>query len=583
MWSTWTGSAWEPVPGGTAVNNPRVWCQFHFLPVTTSRIRVWVSRALGGRSRVVEIEAYAVWGAANEAPAVTLTSPSAGATFPVSTPVVLEATAIDVDGSVTRVDFYVNDTLVGTDSTDQAGVYTTTWTPLLAGSYTVTAVATDDRGSIKTGNPVTVVLTPPAGRVNVALAANGGTAVASSVLSGYPASDVINGERRGLTWGNGGGWVDGTNGAWPDWVEVQFNGPQLIEQIDLLMVQDNYAAPSEPTLSMTSTTYALQDFVVEYWTGSAWTAVAGGNVLNNTRIWRQFNFAAVTTSRIRVWVTRALGGRSRVVEIEAYAVWGAANEAPAVTLTSPLAGVTFPVSTPVVLEATAIDVDGSVTLVNFYANGTLVGTDPTAQAGVYTTTWTPLLAGSYTVTAVATDDGGATRTSNPVTVVLTPPAGRVNVALAVNGGTAVASSVLSGYPASDVINGERRGLTWGNGGGWVDGTNGAWPDWVEVQFNGPQPIEQIDVLTVQDNYTAPSEPTLSMTSTKYALQDFVVEYWTGSAWAAVAGGNVLNNTRIWRQFNFAPVTTSRIRVRVTRALGGRSRVVEIEAYAPMGG
>ncbi len=99
----------------------------------------------------------------------------------------------------------------------------------------------------------------------------------------------------------------------------------------------------------------------------------------------------------------------------------------------------------------------------------------------------------------------------------------------------------------------------------------------------PQTIDEIDVFTVQDNYPAPSEPTPSMTFTQYGLQDFVVQYWTGSAWEPVPGGSVLNNTRVWRQFNFAPVTTSRDPVWVTRALGSRSRLVEVEAYTTIGG
>ena len=69
--------------------------------------------------------------------------------------------------------------------------------------------------------------------------------------NGFTASGVINGDRRGLNWGAGGGWQDGTVGVWPDWLEVQFNGPQLIEEIDVFSVQDNYSAPSAPTPSMT--------------------------------------------------------------------------------------------------------------------------------------------------------------------------------------------------------------------------------------------------------------------------------------------------------------------------------------------
>ncbi len=206
---------------------------------------------------------------------------------------------------------------------------------------------------------------------------------------------MINGDRRGLNWGAGGGWQDGTAGVWPDWLEVQFNGPQLIEQIDVFSVQDNYTAPTVPTLSMTFTKYGLQDFAVEYWTGSTWQAVPGGSVLNNTSVWREFHFAPVMTPRIRVWVTRALGSRSRLIEVEAYAVWGSVNEAPTVTLTRPAPDSAFPVATPVVLEATATDVDGAVSQVDFYANGSLVGTDTTPQTGVFAATFAPALAGTF--------------------------------------------------------------------------------------------------------------------------------------------------------------------------------------------
>ena len=57
-------------------------------------------------------------------------------------------------------------------------------------------------------------------------------------------------------------------------------------------------------------------------------------------------------------------------------------------------------------------------------------------------------------------------------ITVNQPAGRTNVALAVNGGVATASSTLNpNYPASAAINGDRRGIGWGAGGGWNDGTN----------------------------------------------------------------------------------------------------------------
>ena len=52
----------------------------------------------------------------------------------------------------------------------------------------------------------------------------------------------------------------------------------------------------------------------------------------------------------------------------------------------------------------------------------------------------------------------------------------------------------------------------------------------------------------------------------------------GDAWQTIPGGIVTGNNRVWRQFTFAPITTSRIRVVVTRGLASHSRIVELEAY-----
>jgi hypothetical protein len=91
----------------------------------------------------------------NQAPSVALTSPAAGASFTAPASVVLAATAVDSDGSVVGVDFYVNSTLVGSDT---SGPYSFTWANVPAGTYDVTAVARDDDGASATSarNRVTV-------------------------------------------------------------------------------------------------------------------------------------------------------------------------------------------------------------------------------------------------------------------------------------------------------------------------------------------------------------------------------------------------------------------------------------------
>ena len=127
-------------------------------------------------------------------------------------------------------------------------------------------------------------------------------------------------------------------------------------------------------------------------------------------------------------------------------------------------------------------------------------------------------------------------------------------------------------------NGDRKGLNWGSGGGWNDGTRSAYPDWVEVAFSGVKTIDEIDVFTLQDSYRAPAEPTEAMTFARYGITAFDVQYWDSAAWVTVPGGSVSGNNRVWRKFSFAAVSTDRVRVRVNAAANRYSRVVEVEAW-----
>ncbi|HEX8709073.1 MAG TPA: S8 family serine peptidase, partial [Pyrinomonadaceae bacterium] len=192
-------------------------------------------------------------------------------------------------------------------------------------------------------------LEPQSARVNVALAANGGAATASSTTPDgetpgltFPASGVINGDRKGLNWEHGGGWRDGTD-TYPDWLEVDFNSTKSIDEIDVFTIQDNYAAPVEPTETQTFGSYGVTAFDVQYWNGAAWATVPGGSVSGNNNVWRKFSFAAVTTSKIRVVVNNALAGRSRLVELEA---WGTAAASTNVALAANGGVVTASSTTP---------------------------------------------------------------------------------------------------------------------------------------------------------------------------------------------------------------------------------------------
>jgi hypothetical protein len=521
-------------------------------------------------------EPVSVTVANNTAPTVTITAPAGGAAFTDPASITLTAAATDSDGTIATVAFYAGAALVGSSSTSP---YTATWSNVGAGSYTLTAVATDNLGATTTSAPVAISVTAPVDRVNVARASNGGIATASSQYSaGYGPAGTINGDRRGLSWGAGGGWNDATSNAFPDWLEVTFSGTKTIDEVSVFSMQDTYTAPVEPTPTMTFANWGLRAFEVQYWTGSSWAPIPGASITNNNLVWRRFTFAPVTTTRIRVFVTSALNGFTRMVEVEAWGVSGSGggNTPPTVSITSPAAGATYTAPAAITVSATAADSDGSIASVAFFANGSAIGTDTSTPFSV---DWTNVPQGAYALTAVATDNLGATTTSAPISIVVNPPAGRMNMALAANGAVATASSIYSGgYSAAGAINGDRRGLSWGAGGGWNDGTANTYPDWIEVTFSGAKTIDEVSVFSMQDNYTTPAEPTPTMTFGSWGLRNFEVQYWTGSAWAPIPGASITNNNLVWRKFTFTPVTTTKIRVHVTGALNGFSRMVEVEAW-----
>ncbi len=189
---------------------------------------------------------------------------------------------------------------------------------------------------------------------------------------------------------------------------------------------------------------------------------------------------------------------------------------------------------------------------------------------------TAALCGAGIVDAAAALAAAAAPTAPPVV-------GRVNLALPSSGAVVTASSSYgAGYPAVSANNGDRKGSPWGGGGGWNDGTQNAWGDWLQADFGTVKSVGEISVFTVQDNYGNPAEPTEAMTFTQYGITDFEVQYWNGSAWQAVPGGSVTGNNRVWRRFVFSPVVTNKLRVLVLGSRYGWSAVTELEAYGAAG-
>jgi hypothetical protein len=89
------------------------------------------------------------------------------------------------------------------------------------------------------------------------------------------------------------------------------------------------------------------------------------------------------------------------------------NALPTVSITNPLNSASFPVPANITIAATAADSDGTVTQVQFFAGITLLATDTTAP---FSTTWSDVPLGNYSLTAAATDNRGAVRISSTINI-----------------------------------------------------------------------------------------------------------------------------------------------------------------------
>ena len=95
---------------------------------------------------------------ANAAPSITLTSPTSGQTFIAGNTVTLSANASDSDGSIARVEFYIDNSKIGQDTSSP---YSLNWVGAL-GSHYVHARAVDNAGAATdSGSAAIAVGNPP--------------------------------------------------------------------------------------------------------------------------------------------------------------------------------------------------------------------------------------------------------------------------------------------------------------------------------------------------------------------------------------------------------------------------------------
>ncbi len=277
----------------------------------------------------------------NIPPVVSVTAPSNGAAIITGTAVNITANATDSDGTVSQVEFFVDNVSIGVDNSNP---YAMNWTAT-AGAHAIKAVATDNSTDVTTSTVV-----------NVNVANNQAPTITLSAPANAISLDVVTLTATAAD-------VDGSVAS------VQF----LVDNV----VVGTVNAPSAFTFN--------------------WTATTGTHSVK-----------AIATDNLGLTTTSS---SSNIVV--------AANVPPTAVITAPLATASYVAPAVVTINATATDADGTVALVEFLVNGSVVSS--TSAAGPsYTYNWTSTI-GTKNITVRSTDNKGAVTTSSVLTLTIADP------------------------------------------------------------------------------------------------------------------------------------------------------------------
>lgn len=352
----------------------------------------------------------------NVAPTVSITSPANGSSFTAGANITVTANASDSDGSIARVEFFNGTTKIGESTT---APYSVTWTNVAAGSYSLTARATDNAGATTTSAAVNITVSNPV----VTRGPYGGTrwSIPGKIEAENYDTGGNNTAYRDLTSGNSGAAyrnddvdIESTSDAGGGFNVGWVSAGEWLEYSVNVTTAGRYDLIARVASTGSGKTFHIQFNGVN---------VSGAINVPNTSGWQ--NWQTVTIPSINLNQGNQImriamdtdGFNLNFVEFVPVTSTPI-NQAPSVAITSPANNATFTAGTNITISANASDVDGTVSRVEFFQGSTKLGERTSSP---YSFTWNSVVAGSYTLTARATDNAGATTVSSPVNITVTSP------------------------------------------------------------------------------------------------------------------------------------------------------------------
>jgi RHS repeat-associated protein len=379
------------------------------------------------------------------APTVSLTAPTNGNLYLAPATFAVKANASASGVGINRVEFYANGVLINTDTTSP---YQFDWTGVGAGTYSITAKAVDNNGAETTSaacsatvsgtnSPPTISLSAPADGARFLNPSNIGL---SATASGPELNDLlqrvdfyVDGALAGtatsapytFSWSSP---SVGTHSVTA--VAVDGQGASTTSATRTIIVSNQNQPPTvsivtptdnslwhSPASSMfqasTSSGESNDTVMVEFY-------VNGVLQGSDSTAPYSINLTSLAAGTYALMARAVDGQGAQTDSVTRTITVSDANVAPTVTISAPTNNANYPSATAgftINASASAGEVNGWVTKVEFYVNGNLVNTD---TAGPWSYAVSGLANGTYSVVAKAFDQLDASATSTPITVTVGP-------------------------------------------------------------------------------------------------------------------------------------------------------------------
>ena len=160
MWGYVQGSTW--IPGNKVSGTGGTDSGLQYANLTDRPAMTWLKSYMAAQPSLACCPAPAPFGNCINGmpPTVSITAPVSPATFTAPAAISLTAVAADGDGTVAKVEFFNGAKSLGSVT---ASPFAYSWTNVAAGSYSITAVATDNLGNTTTSDPVSIKVNLPQG------------------------------------------------------------------------------------------------------------------------------------------------------------------------------------------------------------------------------------------------------------------------------------------------------------------------------------------------------------------------------------------------------------------------------------